>query len=303
MIYLLLLNSSHPSLYQDRKLASVCRKIFSLGNCIGNVGRLTNRNIFVVVNSAMNWNSMVSLTPGCVDELNFWKVNLLHISSVCYSVPLWPIKCKPSRVVYSDTSISACGSFVTLDDKVFHQNPSGFERSRSSRVLELLDVLLSKTSCPDWTNLGVLTPVTDLLVITTPSFQNTRFYQPGTSGVNAFAQDWSNDKNWLCPHPPPACLTCKVLRHLKACNATGTLLWFPFIFASFMFRRFALECFRPWLRHTFWSSKFVCQRQSLEFNLRPRFSSIPFDGSAYWFQYCTLQGSGLVCEAFRDPDF
>ena len=31
-----------------------------------------------------------------------------------------------------------------------------------------------------------------------PKF-NTRFYQPGTSCVNALAQDWSNDNNWLCP--------------------------------------------------------------------------------------------------------
>ena len=46
------------------------------------------RNIFAVINSAMNWNSMVSLTPGCVDELNFWKVNLVDINGV----PLWPIK-------------------------------------------------------------------------------------------------------------------------------------------------------------------------------------------------------------------
>ena len=85
------------------------------------------RNIFAVINSAMNWNSMVSLIPGCVDELNFWKVNLLHITGV----PLWPIKCKPSRIVYSDASISACGGFITLDGKVFHQNWSDFERSQS----------------------------------------------------------------------------------------------------------------------------------------------------------------------------
>ena len=37
---------------------------------------------------------------------------------------------------------------------------------------------------------------------------------PSTSGVNTFAQDWSNDNNWLCP---PVCLTCKVLSHLKVC--------------------------------------------------------------------------------------
>ena len=53
-----------------------------------------------------------------------------------------------------------------------------------------------------------------------PKF-NTRFYTPGTSVVNAFAQDWSNDNNWLCP---AVCLTCKVLSHLKVCNAASTLV-------------------------------------------------------------------------------
>ena len=63
-------------------LASVCGKIISLGNCIGNVASLMTGNIFAVINSGMNWNSMDSLTPGCVDELNFCKVNLLHINGV-----------------------------------------------------------------------------------------------------------------------------------------------------------------------------------------------------------------------------
>ena len=134
-----LLDSTHPSLYQVRKLASVCGKIISLVTCVGNVARLMTRNIFAVINSAMNWNSMVSLTPGCVDELNFWKVNLVYINGV----PLWPIKRKPSRIVYSDASISACGSFITLDGKVFHQNWSDFKRSQSSTFRELLTVLLS----------------------------------------------------------------------------------------------------------------------------------------------------------------
>ena len=26
-----------------------------------------------------------------------------------------------------------------------------------------------------------------------------KFYQPGTSGVNAFCQDWGSVNNWLCP--------------------------------------------------------------------------------------------------------
>ena len=47
----------------------------------GNVARLMTRNIFTVINSAMNWNSMVSLTPGCVDELNFGRLILLILTA------------------------------------------------------------------------------------------------------------------------------------------------------------------------------------------------------------------------------
>ena len=39
-----LLDSTHPSLYQVRKLAIVCGKIISLGNCVGDVARLMTRN-------------------------------------------------------------------------------------------------------------------------------------------------------------------------------------------------------------------------------------------------------------------
>ncbi|CAH3018798.1 unnamed protein product [Porites evermanni] len=53
-----------------------------------------------------------------------------------------------------------------------------------------------------------------------PAF-NSHFYQPGSSGVNAFAQDWSKADNWLCF---PVCLTLKVINHLHACNAAGTLV-------------------------------------------------------------------------------
>ena len=277
-----LLDATHPSLYQVLKLASVCGKIISLGNCVGNVARLMTRNIFAVVNSATNWNSMVSLTPGCVEELNFWKVNFIYINGV----PLWPIKRKPSRIVYSDASSSACGSFITLDGKVFHQNWSDFERSQSSMFCELLAVLLSlqafidslraqtvvwytdnlnvarivsigsKVPALQWMALDIhrlclLASVSidmqwipgDLNIIADdiskfvdlddysindrvfyslhklwgphtcdrfachynaklPKF-NTRFFQPGTSGLNAFAQDWSKDNNWLCPPPHP----------------------------------------------------------------------------------------------------
>ena len=77
---------------------------------------------------------MISLMPGCVDGLNFWKVNLLHINGVT----LWPIKLKPSRILYSHAPISACCSFIILDGKLFHQNWSDFERCQSSTFVSSL---------------------------------------------------------------------------------------------------------------------------------------------------------------------
>lgn len=91
----------------------------------------------------MNCNSMVSLTPGCVDELNFWKVNLLHINGVT----LWPIKLKPSRIVYSHAPIIACCSFIILDGKLFHQNWSDFERCQSSTFVSSLLSLQAIFDC------------------------------------------------------------------------------------------------------------------------------------------------------------
>ena len=82
-----LLDSGRPPLHQARLLASVCGKIISLGNCVGNVARLMTRNTFAVINSAMNWNSLVSLTPDCVDKLNFWKDNLVPLTA-CLCSPL-----------------------------------------------------------------------------------------------------------------------------------------------------------------------------------------------------------------------
>ena len=68
--------SSHPV----RKLASVCGKIISLGNCVGNFSRLMSRNIFAVINSAPSWNSYVVLSPEALAELNFWKDNVSSLN-------------------------------------------------------------------------------------------------------------------------------------------------------------------------------------------------------------------------------
>ena len=50
---------------------------------------------------------------------------------------------------------------------------------------------------------------------------NSRFYQPESEAVDAFTQNWQYDNNWLFP---PIILIPKVIKHLKASNAEGTLV-------------------------------------------------------------------------------
>lgn len=50
---------------------------------------------------------------------------------------------------------------------------------------------------------------------------NSRFYQPESEAVDAFTQNWRYENNWLFP---PTILIPKVINHLKASNAKGTLV-------------------------------------------------------------------------------
>ena len=97
-----------------RKLANICGKIISLGNCVGNVSRLMTRNLFAVVNSALSWNSYVLLSPESLTKLIFWKSNIASLSGI----PIWPNRNKPSKIIYSDASGSACISFIEFDELV-----------------------------------------------------------------------------------------------------------------------------------------------------------------------------------------
>lgn len=122
-----------------RKLASVCGKIISLGKCVGNVSLRTTRNLFTLINSASSWNSYVLLSPESLTELIFWKSNSASLNSIL----IWPNRNKPSKIIYSDASGSACGSFIEFEGKTFHQNWSDFEKSQGSTFRELLAVSLS----------------------------------------------------------------------------------------------------------------------------------------------------------------
>ena len=65
--------------------------------------------------------------------------------------------CKPIKIVYSEASNSACGSFIQFEDKILHQNWSDFDSSQSSTFRELLAVSLSLKAFID--SLGAQTVV------------------------------------------------------------------------------------------------------------------------------------------------
>ena len=98
-----------------------------------------SRNLFAVINTAPTWISYVRLSSEALDELNFWKSNV----AILNGIPIWPVRHKPSKTVYSDASDSACGSFIEFEGKMFHQNWSDLERYQSSNFRELLAVSLS----------------------------------------------------------------------------------------------------------------------------------------------------------------
>ena len=72
-----------------------------------------------------------------------------------------------------------------------------------------------------WSNIGVCTPL-----IASPTFIIkkierffSRFWNPGTAGVDAFFQSWQNEN---CLLVPPVTLVCETLKHMDRDPAVGT---------------------------------------------------------------------------------
>ena len=87
--------------------------------------------------------------------------------------------CKPIKIVYSEASNSACGSFIQFEDKILHQNWSDFDSSQSS-TFYALDELWCPHTCDRFAS---------HYNATLQKF-NTRYYQPSSAGVHALVQDY-----------------------------------------------------------------------------------------------------------------
>ena len=66
---------------------------------------------------------------------------------------------------------------------------------------------------------------------------NSKFWTPGSLGVDAFAFDWGSDVNWIVP---PICLVSRAIKHLRVCKGRATLvvpLWRSAAFWPLLIRR------------------------------------------------------------------
>ena len=118
----------HCSHVKVRDLASVVGQIISLTPCVGNVTRIMTRSLYAVVDQGVSWSSTIELTREARDELKFWNQN---VDSLNGCSP-WRAISKPAKLVYSDASSQAYGSFIENERKVFHQNWSQIESKESS---------------------------------------------------------------------------------------------------------------------------------------------------------------------------
>lgn len=96
--------------------------------------------LHTIVNQKQSWNSTVELTKEACDESTFWIEND-SFNFHCPWVPFQP----STRFVYSDALDYAWSSFIENEHKIFHQNWSAAEGSKSStwRELSTVDLGLS----------------------------------------------------------------------------------------------------------------------------------------------------------------
>ena len=122
-----------------RSLGTVVGQIISLTPCVGGVTRIMTRSLYALVKTKVSWNSTVVLTKEACSELVFWSQNVDSLNCRCPWLPF----CQPAKLVYSDASDYACGSFIHSEDKIFQQNWSPVERNNSSTWRELKAVELA----------------------------------------------------------------------------------------------------------------------------------------------------------------
>ena len=94
----------------------------------GNVTLIMTRYLHFIINSRHSWNSFVFEQDQGKQEPHFWRDNLETLKGVLF----WPAPFVPSKVLFSDASLSGCVAFVQGSSLVSHRNWSTEESQTSS---------------------------------------------------------------------------------------------------------------------------------------------------------------------------
>ena len=111
-----------------KKVARMVGQITSMSVVLGNMTQIMTRYLSMVILSAFTWNSYMKLSVGSLEQIRFWKNNIVEINirylqsySVC------------SKIVYSDASHSCYGGYeVHTVNGVAHGHWSLADSSKSS---------------------------------------------------------------------------------------------------------------------------------------------------------------------------
>ena len=95
-----------------------------------------DRSLHVVINSRRSWDSVVFVSEQGKEDLLVWRDNLVCSNSVLF----WPNPFVPSKVLFSDASLTGCSAFVQGFDLVCQRNWSTEESQKSSTWRELVAV-------------------------------------------------------------------------------------------------------------------------------------------------------------------
>ena len=78
---------------------------------------------------------------------------------------------------------------------------------------------------------------------------NSKFFCPGSDGVDTFTKDWSHcELNWLCP---PIKLIPSCIEHLMLCKAKGILIVPEWPSSFFWPKLFGSKLFNSFIKHVY----------------------------------------------------
>lgn len=119
-----------------KNIASIVGQIISMSASCGNVTQIMTRYLHLITNSRSSWNSFVWVHDQAKQELHFWRDKLSSLNGILF----WPIPFVPSKVLFTDASLTGCGGFIQGSSLVCHKNWSAEESQKSSTWRELVAI-------------------------------------------------------------------------------------------------------------------------------------------------------------------